>query len=219
MTAKTGHEKTDRLVLQGELADLFGQALGLIRDGKRTDPQTAQLRRALQLFKENNLSRVISGSESMSKDNLQDVLSIKLSDVLSKRHATYCKDLGILFVGELYVAHFWNSPLWNNEKPDGKTQVAQACANLLRSLDLPFDLNLDDAEWIPPYANDGSFLAGICQTHQRHGETFTLGSEMRHLFKLGSWFRSKTSKASTALSTARLRAGMYIPPQLAEQIS
>ena len=146
MAVKTGHE--DSVKERGELGDLHASAMILIRGNKRSESQRAALRKALQLFLENRLGMVLPGNVDKTPGNLHMLLSLPLSEIMERKCATWCKNFGVKYLGELYLlpdTHVWHT---------SKRREAEGVRLALGAIGMPPTLDIVASGWIPPYAND-----------------------------------------------------------------
>ncbi len=143
MSANTRHTRLREEC--GDIAELSGLAVGLVRQGKRSELQRKMLRRALQLFKENRLAAVLAGFTGELPQDILPLLSRPIVDVLPGYAMRHLREYHFCYVGEILL----HPRPWS-----GKIKAARACRDLLSEWGIPFDLDLNSVGWVPPYAED-----------------------------------------------------------------
>ena len=102
MSAKTRLKNLEKTV--GALTLLFLAVIDIIRKGNRSERMISQLKRALQLVKENRLVVVLGQSvEDGVATNIQELLSVRLDSLgLSSQARSQTADHGVEYVGGLF---------------------------------------------------------------------------------------------------------------------
>lgn len=207
MSAKT--RRNDGLQQRDKIAGLYANAYGLLAKGKRSELQAHHLLRALQLFKENRLAGALEKSGGDVLVDLQQTLSLLITDVLPAHVARHVhKSYNVVYVGEMFlgVCH----DLFR-AKPT--VQWANLCKEMLADLGLPLFLNLDASGWIPPYATDEKILGIWAQRlHEAIPRAMCSGCQSvgENLRKLGGRY----SRRESMLPFLARRFGihnMYVP--------
>lgn len=223
MAVKTGHAES--LQERGDLTDLFATAMVLIRGNKRGPSQRAALRKALQFFQENRLAGVISGNIDDAPENLLQLLSLQLRDILPRPAAShYASWFGVKYVGEMFrlPATAWR---------ESKRMHAVSVRHVFGELSLPFTLDVEKMGWIPPYMSDPEVLAALSERGHVHGNfrrNFGYPYRTRDnvctcskgCVTVGEFLRSENSKHHRRFNDLKasfkdkgLHLGMYIPEE------
>jgi hypothetical protein len=132
-------KRTESIVFQ------LAKTQKLVREGKRNEVQVRNLERALTFFAEHRLASVIARGSATTR-NLQEILSQSIGETLPTRAASYIRDCGVEYFGEMFLLP---EEIWRR----GRTKTAKVCREIIGELGVDFNLKLDAVKWIPPYAN------------------------------------------------------------------
>lgn len=208
MSAKT--RQNDALQQRDKITGLYANAYDLLLKGKRDVLQIHHLAHALQLFKENRLAGSLEKSKDEVPVDVQERLSILVSDILPTRTARHVQySYGVKYVGEmlLYCALGARSPQ--------RTQWVTVSKTALADLGLPVGFNVRESGWIPPYATDEKILS--IWTKRIHEVSRQCPSKDRGgCISVGEFFRKNRYRGSIMVDQiARnygIHRGIYVPP-------
>lgn len=209
MSAKT--RQKDALQQRDRTAGLYANAYELLLKGKRDELQASHLDRALQLFKENRLAGAIEKAMGVIPSDVQQILSLAVTDVLPAPIARRVQSYGATYVGEMLLRI-------RRELRDTHTRThwIGVCRAAIENLGLSIDLDVDKSGWIPPYARDPEVLnLWSRRVHETNGDNachadggcLSVG-EFLHLRRGRIWRLWETSQ----LRRFGIHGMPYVPP-------
>jgi hypothetical protein len=225
MSARTGRTESRESILS-RFASLTGKATGFIEEGQRSPEMINALLTSLQMFRDNTLCMPETPRNPVTVTVpiwAQERLSFELSDrcivLEDKIRDRFIKEFGILYVGELY-RFSW---AYGSHENHVQSIIRRNVEEMLKSLDLPPSLDLQEWNWKPEYDTshlrtllDKPFLSELREP--RHENQANQWKNWNHWEFVGDLFNNPnpTSQYLKNLSAilrkgSEFRAGMYFP--------